>query len=250
MADGGAIREFWSYWEHEPNSTEEFKRFRLRVREVSRQLWDNFFKGEGQKARRERFAVISGTPYSFQQYFQQSGLCDLLDRAETIFDVANAVQNFLWTAEETLTNDNFDRFCHEIQSAFDLSPAIMIRLVRYGKKATLYPMGARLLDEAVVGSNLIWLVRYPDVLKPFETALKLYLAKDPKQYRGMLDSLRFALEQMVRVVLNNQRSLENQKEDFLGSFGCSRQRAPFAQAQILGYRACHGTASGLSPGKV
>ena len=31
----------------------------------------------------------------------------------------------------------------------------------------------------------------------------------------MLDSLRFALEQMVRIVLNNQRSLENQKEEFL-----------------------------------
>jgi hypothetical protein len=91
----------------------------------------------------------------------------------------------------------------------------MIRLVRHGGTATLYPTGVRLLDEATVDSNLIWLSRYPDVLKPFETALKLYVAKDPNQYRNMLDNLRFALEQMLRVVLNNQRSLENQKDEFL-----------------------------------
>jgi hypothetical protein len=72
-----------------------------------------------------------------------------------------------------------------------------------------------LLDEAVVESNLIWLAHYPTVLKPFEDALKFYMAKDSTQYRSMLDSLRFVLEQMVRTVLNNQRSLEKQKEEFL-----------------------------------
>jgi hypothetical protein len=59
------------------------------------------------------------------------------------------------------------------------------------------------------------LSKYPEVLKPFESALKLYMAKDPNQYRNMLDNLRFALEQMLRSVLSNQKSLENQKEEFL-----------------------------------
>jgi hypothetical protein len=215
MVDGSRIREFWSHWEHEPNATEDFQRFRVRVTEVSRKLWDDFFKGEGQKARREQFAVISGTPYSVYEYFQQSGMCDLLNAARTVFDVADAVQNFLWTAEGSLTDGNFDYFCRQIQSAFEFSPSIMIRLVRHGTTATLYPTGARLLDQALVESNLIWLARYPQVLKPFEEALKSYAAKDPNQYRNMLDNLRFALEQMLRAVLKNQRSLENQKEEFL-----------------------------------
>jgi hypothetical protein len=114
-----------------------------------------------------------------------------------------------------VTPGNLDYCCRQIQSALDLSPSIMIRLARHGKTATLCPTGARLLDEAVVESNLIWLSRYPAVLKPFEEALNLYLAKDPNQYRNMLDNLRFALEQMLRAVLNNQKSLENQKEEFL-----------------------------------
>jgi hypothetical protein len=215
MVDTATIREFRSHWQHEPNPTEEFKRFRVRITEVSRGLWDSFFKGEGQKARRERFAVISGTPYSFNEYFQQSGLCLLLSEAKTVFDVAKAVQDFLWTAEEFLTDGNFDHCCRQLQEAIEISPSIMIRMVRHGKKAILYPSGASLLDKAVVESNLIWLERYPSVLRPFEEALKLYMAKNSKQYRNMLDNLRFAVEQMVRTVLNNLKSLENQKDEFL-----------------------------------
>ena len=34
-----------------------------------------------------------------------------------------------------------------------------------------------------------WLARYPDVLKPFEEALKFYMAKDPQfNTRNMLDT--------------------------------------------------------------
>jgi hypothetical protein len=216
MVDGKRIQEFWSHWEHEPNTTEEFKRFRTRMTEVSRKLWDDFFKGDGQKPRRERFAIVSGTAHSFNEYFQQSGLCSLLTQAANVFEVANAVQYYLWTAEEVLTHGNFDYFCRQLQEDFDLSPSIMIRLVRYGRKATLYPTGVRLLDEALVESNLVWLSRYPAVSKHFETALKLYASKDPSQTRNMLDSLRFALEQMLQVTLNNGRALENQKDEFLG----------------------------------
>jgi hypothetical protein len=214
MVDGGTIREFWAHWEHEPNPTDEFKRFRIRVMEVARKIWDDFFKSNSQEANRERFAVISGTPCSIYVHFAQSGLCSLLNEAKTVFEVARAVQFLLWTLE-SVTHGNLDYCCRQIQNALDLSPGIMIRLARHGKTATLYPTGARLLDEAVVESNLIWLSRYPSVLKPFEEALKLYLAKDPNQYRNMLDNLRFALEQMLRAVLSNQKSLENQKEEFL-----------------------------------
>jgi hypothetical protein len=215
MVDGKRIQEFWSHWQHEPNPTEEFKRFRVRVTEVPRKIWDNHFKGISCEPLRERFAVISGTPYSFNEYFQQSGLCALLTEAKTEFDVAYAVQCLLMTLESA-RHGSFGPCCSQIENAFDLSPSIMIRLVRHGNTATVYPMGVRILDEALVESNLIWLSRYPSVSKHFETALKLYAAKDPSQYRNMLDSLRFALEQMLQVTLNNGRALENQKDEFLG----------------------------------
>ena len=61
----------------------------------------------------------------------------------------------------------------------------------------------------------MWRARYPDVVKPFQEALKLYMMKDPNRYRNLLDNLRFALEQMLQSILNNKKTLENQKEEFL-----------------------------------
>jgi hypothetical protein len=215
MTDGSRMQEFWSHWEHEPNATAEFARFRTRVTEVSRKLWGEYFRADSLSHRRETFALISGTSRSVHTFFDQSGLAHLLDAAKTLFDVAQAVQFFVWTAEEVLGDTSFDDCCRAFQRAFDLSPTIMIRLVRHGKTATLYPTGVRLLDEMAVESNLVWLSKFPQVLKPFEAALKCYMAKDPNQYRNMLDNLRFTLEEMLRAVLGNQKSLENQKEEFL-----------------------------------
>lgn len=214
MVDSAEIRDFWSQWQHEPNPTQEFKRFRIRMTEVAMQLWEDYFQRKDYDDRRKRLAIISGTSCGTSPFFQQSGFAGLLTEAKTLFEVATALQYLLWTLER-VSEGGFEDCCRVFQNAIEISPTIMIRLVRRGKTAILYPSGARLLDEAVVETNLIWLARYPSVLKPFEEALKLYMAKDPKQYRSMLDSLRFALEQMVRVVLNNQRSLENQKEEFL-----------------------------------
>jgi hypothetical protein len=214
MVDGAGIREFWSHWKHEPNATKEFQKFRTRVIEVARSLWHEVFEPNSCLSRREKFAIISGTPRPSHPYFEQSGLWTLLDEAKSVFEVAEALQYLLWTLEVE-ARSYFDDSCRGLQKAIDLSPTIPIRLVRRGGTAILYPSGARLLDEAVVESNLAWLGRYPSVLKPFEDALKLYMAKDQKQYRNMLDSLRFSLEQMVRTALNNQRSLENQKDEFL-----------------------------------
>src|ERR1039457_4592936 len=152
MVEGGKIREFWGHWQHEPDLTQEFERFRVRVTEVSRKVWDAFFKGS--ISLREKFAVISGTPFPRYEYFAYSGLCNLLDEAKTVFEVAHALQCLLWTLEG-VTQGNFDYCCRQIQNAFDLSPSIMIRLVSHGKTATLYPTGAKLLDEALVESNLI-----------------------------------------------------------------------------------------------
>jgi|SRR5579872_84125 len=214
MVDGAEIRDFWSQWNHEPNPTQEFKTFRIRMTEVAMQLWEDYFQRKDYEDRRKAIAVISGTPCGTSQFFQQSGFASLLTQAKNLFEVATALQYLLWTLER-VSEGGFNDCCSRLQYAIEISPTIMIRLVRRGTKAILYPSGARLLDESVVETNLIWLARHPAVLKPFEEALKIYMAKDPKQYRSMLDSLRFSLEQMVRIVLNNQKSLENQKEEFL-----------------------------------
>jgi hypothetical protein len=212
MVNSARIREFFTHWKHEPNRTEEFARFRIRMLEVLRKLWK--FNVQDHEELRGRFAEISGTPCSPSPYFEQSGLNNLVDNAKNEFMVARAVQCMLWSIEE-LAPGCLDYYCERIKDALELSPGIMIRLVHQGRIATLYPAGVAMLDEALVDENLVWLSRYPTVLKPYGEALKLYLTKDPNLYRSMLDNLRFTLEQLLRVVLNNGRSLENQKEEFL-----------------------------------
>jgi hypothetical protein len=218
MVDANRIREFRAQWQYELGPNEDFIRFRTRMTEVARLLWVEYFEDEkynSRQDRRQRFAIISGTFNHPHHYFQQSGLGSLLHGADTVPTVAEAIQQLLWTAEEVLHERDFDYCCRAVQDALDHSPAIMMRLVRSGKKAMLLPTGARMLDQAVVESNLVWLARYPQVLKSFEEALKLYAMKDPRTYRNMLDNLRFAIEQMLRTVLNNRKNLENQKDEFL-----------------------------------
>jgi hypothetical protein len=212
MLDGKRIEEFWSHWNHQPNSTQEFVRFRVRVIEVSKRLWGSHFQHSLDL--REKFALSSGTEMSHSQYFPQSGLNDLLSEAKTEFDIADALQHLLGALED-LSPYSFDHCCSEIRKAIDLSPGVMIRLVRYGSTAMICPMGVELLDRQVVAENLVWLSKYPNVLKHFETTLRLYATKEPTNYRNMLDSLRFTLEQIVQIVLKNKRTLENQKEEFL-----------------------------------
>lgn len=75
---------------------------------------------------------------------------------------------------------------------------------------TLHPKGARLLDRGIVDETMAWLAAHPRVARHFEHALQLYLRKDPAEYRNLLDDLRSALEKLLRALLGNRKSLENQ----------------------------------------
>ncbi len=159
------------------------------------------------------FAKFAGTDYhpKFSTY-DTNGLRSLLEEAENLFQVAEALQFLLWTLEGRATS--LESTCARLREVFDLSPGLLISIVRNGNEAFIYPTGIKLRDEAAIEGNLIWLSRYPLVLKNFGEALKLYASKDAHQYRNMLDNLRFSVEQMLQAVLGNGKTLENQKPEF------------------------------------
>jgi len=99
------------------------------------------------------------------------------------------------------------------------APSVGIKLVRRGSAVTLYPAGAVLLDEKLVDDVLEWLTPHSVVQKRFQEALSLYLSGNSEQHRNILDELRFALEQLLKTLLNNQKSLENQKVTLLRWLG-------------------------------
>ncbi len=112
--------------------------------------------------------------------------------------------------EET-SHEHIKAFARELESTIDISPAIDIRVVLQNNNVILYPGGAKLLDEELVNENLLWLEKYPSIRKHFQESLQIYAAKDKGKYRNLLDNLRLSLEELLRVILSNQKSLEKQK---------------------------------------
>jgi hypothetical protein len=179
MVDGARVKDFWSQWQQTPNTTQEFQRFRNRMIETCESIWNEmrFTHYEGY---RKTYAMFSGTLTHSTGYFSNNSLYESISKAKSVVEIAFAVQCLLWTFEKSIPG-SLDWCCTRIGNALDLSPGIMIRLVRHGSSATLHPAGAQLLDEGVIDKNLVWLARYPEVVKPFETALKLYMSKDDSQ---------------------------------------------------------------------
>jgi len=214
MYSGEQLKAFRKHWNHTPNDSKELDRFRTRVQEVLRSTWAGSIQMSDQM--RKKFALVSGTsylPYENARYIY-TDLNQTLRGESTLYETIESIQFVLWTLQGD-SPDELTEVCKWLNAAFDASPGIPVRLVHQNGKATLYPMGAQLLDEAVIDDNLAWLENYPEAAKPFQAALKIYSLKDPSQYRNLLDNLRLSVEQMLRAILKNGKSLENQKQEFL-----------------------------------
>jgi tetratricopeptide (TPR) repeat protein len=194
------------------------------MHEIMSSAWNNYIASSEQML--AKFALISGTErlswntrtYGYSKVYEtlrrESTLYETLRRESTLYEISEQVQFVLWTLQER-GSECLSRVCEQLNDAIDASPGIPVRLVLERGTAMLYPMGAGLLDEAVIENNLAWLEKYSDAAKAFQEALRLYTRKDPNNYRNLLDNLRVSVEQVLKAVLNNQRSLEHQKEDFL-----------------------------------
>ncbi len=105
-------------------------------------------------------------------------------------------------------------FLPELQKAIADSGA-PLAITHTGTEVLFYPAGAKLLDERLVNDNLHWLTQFPESYKPFAAALG-YVGVKSKE-RAVLDNLRLSLETLLKALLNNNKSLENQQAD-LGAF--------------------------------
>ncbi|HZR66664.1 MAG TPA: hypothetical protein VFA85_16090 [Terriglobales bacterium] len=180
--------------------------------QVAESIWQDFFQHHTDA--RKRYALVSGTKFTNRGEFMFSGINDSLKRASNPFEIIEALQGMLWTMETEIPRA-LTTACNRLRDGFSLSPTVMVQVVEHNGNVSLYPTGARMLDEALVESNLSWLAKYPKVAKAYEDALRAYVTQKADQYRNMLDSLRFAVEQLLQGILGNGKTLENQKEEFL-----------------------------------
>jgi len=211
MIDAEQLKAFWKRWGYEPGEEVEFRRFITRLDELLESVWNEYIRNYS--AQRHKFAFISGTKTLDSTYngYEFTAICDTLKKHLPLPQVIEMVQFVLWTLQPSAAS----HVCNRLNRVFNASPNLQVKAVFERDRALLIPMGAELLDKEVIEGNLAWLENYPQAAKPFAEALKIYMGKDPNQYRSMLDNLRFSVEEMLRAVLKNQKSLENQKEQFL-----------------------------------
>lgn len=114
---------------------------------------------------------------------------------------------------ESVLNSEYDigipDMARKISEALVLS-GINIELYKRGSEYLFYPSGAEILDTKLVNDNLNWLELYPKARE------KMHLALSSQQRNGqprqIIDNMRLSFELFLKQYLNNEKSLEKQKE--------------------------------------
>ena len=86
------------------------------------------------------------------------------------------------------------------------------------------------INEELVEETRHWLGSYPEVRELYETAIEKY--RTGAFERNVLDNLRLALEILLKAILENQKSLENQTP-LLGAFVKRRGDLPSSATCLL-----------------
>ena len=87
------------------------------------------------------------------------------------------------------------------------------------KDGLFYPSGPEELDKPLVEETLTWLDSYPNEGKDYRQALEYYAAGD--SLGDVVKSCYCALEGTARQVLNNTKTLDNNKDEILKRVGLS-----------------------------
>lgn len=154
----------------------------------------------------------------------RSTYCSLLGQILTLINIDESQRSFyMWLQIlEVVANDSFrseenfiqENFVIEVAEALQVS-GINAVLCQVGTEYKFYPASERFLDAKLVIDVLNFLSKYSKAKEQFEAALNGCLAK--KGERQIIDCLRLSLELFMKQLLNNDKSLENQKS-YLGEY--------------------------------
>ena len=205
------------------NDPEAFGRFRTRVVQAARTglnllLADERADLEGQFAFRNGSRYVQATSWGAGGH-SPHGAIEELEQVDTYLQLLERTQHLLWTFEEFGYFESKVRygdhegagllFAVKLAEAIDLSPGIDLRLQLDPGRADLLPAGVPLLDHCV-DQSMQWLARFPDADREFRQALAILAQKQDDQFRQAQDSVRFALEKVLKLLLGNSSSLEDQ----------------------------------------
>jgi len=208
------IAAFNRRWKIKDDQSHAFTTLKHRLTNILKQSWD------GGRSLDLRFALLYGLPVHVgeidafvHQSSHHSYACDAITNSSTVEQLAQSLQILLLVLAESSASTY--TIVESIEEAVDLTPGCGLRIVRKDQSLSVYPAGAKLLDEKAVNDVLQWLSDYPEALKPFEAALQIYSEGNKAKYRSLLDDLRLSVESLLKSVLGKKKSLENQKLNLL-----------------------------------
>lgn len=226
------IRSFNKRWNVDWDATPSFGLFKNRL--VS--LIDKYFPHVVDKDILNRYAFLCGLPAPFSSTGQfdavfasvqltQEGLRSTIifssiTDAQLPVQIAFCIENLLKAITDVSQSKGrpaveqaISDFYQELKDITNATPSLQLRVSKTKKGIVTYPTGAKLLDDSLINDNIVWLQDYPESLNAFEQALSIYLSGDKPKFRNLVDNLRVAIEQLLRRILNNQKSLEKQSKE-------------------------------------
>jgi len=210
------IDNFYKRWNVDLNEAERWQNFKNRVLNsyiysVGRSLQDSvraeneFFEMLGIHIRKnDNYITILG---QVNNGFENSPAYCYFKDATTI-DFLLGLQVIFWM--ENVDADRKEFFWMDIVNAIVITN-VPLEIKRTNSEIMFYPKGAKLLDERLVSDNLDWLENYPKSYESFKNALLEYGTKGKE--REVVDNLRLSLELLIKEILQNKKSLENQKNE-------------------------------------
>lgn len=145
-----------------------------------------------------------------KNYIKFSNTCIGKAFQEDISNVIKYIQIIFLMDNNIISRDIKEELYKDINEIIDLF-GINVNILKEKNKYLLYPKGAKELDETLVNDVLVWLENYDISRKKFISALQKYQNKD--DVRHILDDLRFSLEKFIQEIVNNGKSLENNKSE-------------------------------------
>ncbi|WP_456105321.1 hypothetical protein [Prevotella sp.] len=103
----------------------------------------------------------------------------------------------------------------ELQKFQDNQNVLDLKMKLFRDYSTLAPVGE--IEEEIIGEPSHWLEIYHDAFLHYNKSYRKYKSHDAQLVRNTLDDARLALELLLKAILGNEKSLENQKSK-LGEF--------------------------------
>lgn len=103
----------------------------------------------------------------------------------------------------------------ELEKFKDDKKVLDLKMKLFRDYSTLAPVGE--IEEEFIAETSHWLENYLDAFQHYNESYRKYKSQDAQLVRNTLDDARLALELLLKEILGNDKSLENQQKE-LGKF--------------------------------